>query len=457
MKNLFLLLALLLLSNEMFGVSVKVCVYDECTGEPIPGWTVNLFDSGPKGPLHYDRDFITDRDGCVEFTWAQQGQVSISVENGQSWNVFNTLNVSTSVIPITCMQVVENDDAGYPTSTTTLKETDGCNDWIFTSNVVSECNNPTMDFCVPEGSDAGNYCFENRVINCENDQIVAFGCGDLDFSSIFDGLPAGKYTIQTYYGCCGEDDEGEPTKCPEDPEGPMERTIRWEPAVDFGDVNFDWMVSAPIEQANNEATSDQGDNLLFTNDHPFPSLGELTAGVDLDLSGISSNATHISVSLRQLNDCTENGTSLYSQTWSTNGNLPSTLNFNQLTQGYFIMGQGYVKGATCFEICIEVGDGSCSVQKCGTFTIEDNCPFCFRAPTTANVTFTIAPNPVSDYLYIRASDESLSFSITDISGRQVYNGPFTQNLNVGGWNTGFYFARYFDQQGNSHVEKFFKQ
>ena len=209
-----------------------------------------------------------------------------------------------------------------------------------------------------------------------------------------------------------------------------------------------------IEEANNENPADQGDNLLFTDDHPLPFLGEITAGLDIDLSQISGNADFVNVTVSQLVDCQNAGVVIGSDSSPTNGNVFSTINFNNITQGYILNSSNYVKGETCFEVCLEVVGGGCSLEKCGVFRIQDNCPFCYTAGSEPS--FKIAPNPVTDYLYLSASDESLSLSIIDMSGRMIYNGPFTKVVDMSSWNTGFYFARYYDNKGERKVEKFYK-
>jgi hypothetical protein len=71
---------------------------------------------------------------------------------------------------------------------------------------------------------------------------------------------------------------------------------------------------------------------------------------------------------------------------------------------------------------------------------------------------SLYPNPTTDYLYIQSDLEIKEIQISDLNGRMINNLDFAANkLNLSALQTGIYFAKISDVNGNITIEKIIKK
>ncbi len=77
-----------------------------------------------------------------------------------------------------------------------------------------------------------------------------------------------------------------------------------------------------------------------------------------------------------------------------------------------------------------------------------------NGPSTGSVTFALYPNPASDILHLEGNFENGQLSIYDLTGRQVFQGEYQQEINVGNLNNGMYFIHIITAEGHVISQKF---
>ncbi|WP_144281135.1 T9SS type A sorting domain-containing protein [Chryseobacterium echinoideorum] len=74
-------------------------------------------------------------------------------------------------------------------------------------------------------------------------------------------------------------------------------------------------------------------------------------------------------------------------------------------------------------------------------------------------TFSVYPNPVKDYLYVKSARDVVEFNVFNMAGQKVYSQKDisrTPQLNVSSLSKGNYILQIIDQDGNSKTTKFIK-
>ena len=138
--------------------------------------------------------------------------------------------------------------------------------------------------------------------------------------------------------------------------------------------------------------------------------------------------------------------------WSGNDYLGNII---QYKDGYIISGQSsqnkFDKGRNTGNINGQKGGGFLTYLLFWPESVEQT--------SDNRMSFTVYPNPATDYLYIdNHADKGLNIAITDVTGRTLHKGYMTNTkLDVRYWATGIYIINITDEDGNTYTRKVMKQ
>lgn len=288
--------------------------------------------------------------------------------------------------------------------------------------------------------------------------------------------PKGKYRFRVSIKCCNESDPN-----PQNGANVFSGTFMWNPPIQTGDVNFNWIGSSYTETVNNDGNT--GDN-QHPNDGNTYFLGQLTCGVNWNIVAGSGAVSQVKTRIYQLDEnCFGDEFLLWQKTWTpVNGTLPANFQFNTETSGYFFTAAGYDVGETCFKFEVEVtGSPNCpSLKKEGYFRIASGNPFGrisniqdqstktaesltlddgnIESRTSGNVgsSFEIYPNPAFNQLHISGWEQIKNIELIDVRGNKQFILHNQGLMDVSTYQSGVYLLKLEKFDGTISTKRFVK-
>ncbi len=484
-KIVILIFVTAIIYNPVFGCW-EGCIVDRCTGEPLPNYPLTYMQPGEKGLRGIPVEIMTDEDGCfkvegVEGSQLFIGERSFVFQSGpcQQLGDIGMFNGGGHLQMTTNNQIVDISQFPYgPSSQLPVIHGFGCSDNY-------------LELSYTFGSSA---CARYKIFNDNNELIHEFDGSyrhDAGNFAIDVRFPeSGIYRIEYTLFCC--DSEG---VVDESYSETFVGVLNFQmDELDDGDVDFDWIGSVGTEQINQDGN-------LLDNVHPsdgdLMQLGELTCGSYLSEELSTNNLWRFRQRLEKLPTCNSeiSGSVLFesdeivTDAGAVNpGYIPLVVNFNSLTNGYFLTSTDYTKGETCFKYSVRAyyAGNSNTPDECfirsnsAIFQIADDCLYCMTVEdvtpeiasdigltsTTLNTSrldlrdeaeFLIYPNPVQDILYVSGGDQIETMTILSSTANIFYNGSKFNQINMQDYPAGLYFMKCINIDGTTQIHKIIKK